>query len=123
MINGDYITIPGLVAGASLAAKQYTPVKLSSTAARTVLSATTTAHVVIGVLMNDPASGEEAEVATLGVVKCVAGTSTITRGLSLSCNSTGAVNVTAGKIFGIAIDAPTAVGDLIMVKLQGATGY
>src|SRR3990167_6640890 len=101
MISGEYTTIPGLVAGASLAAKQYTPVLLSSTAARTVLSCTTTTRTCIGIVMNDPASGEEAEVAVLGVVKAVAGTSTITRGLKLSANSTGVINVTAGRVFAI----------------------
>src|SRR5512145_140025 len=123
MISGEYITIPGLVAGASLAAKQYTPVLLSSTAARTVLSSTVTTRPTIGILMNDPASGEEAEVAVLGVVKAVAGTSTITRGLSLSANTTGVINVTAGKIFAVAIDAPSAKGDLIMIALLGNSIY
>jgi hypothetical protein len=123
MIYGEYVTIPGLVAGASLTAKQYTPVMLSSTAARTVLSHVATTRVCVGILMNDPASGEVAEVAALGVAKCVAGTATLTRGASLSSNSTGAVPATAGKIWGIAIDAAVTKGDLISVLLVGPSIY
>lgn len=122
-IHGEYVTLPGLKAGASLASKQYTPVKLSSTAADTVLSATTTAHIVVGIVMNNPASGDAAEVAALGVAKAIAGTSNLARGESLSCNSTGVVDVTAGKVFGVALEASSAIGDIVTVLLTGPRPY
>ena len=122
-MNGQYLSIPGMKAGASFASKQYTPVKLSSTAADTVLQATTTAMWAVGIIQNDPASGESAEVACLGISRAVAGTSTITRGTTLSYNSTGVVNVTAGKVFALALQAAGAVGDLIWVQIIGARPY
>ena len=66
-IEGPQITIPGLVAGASLTAKQYYFVKLS--AANTVIVCSATTDVPIGVLQNAPASGAAATVCVQGVTK------------------------------------------------------
>src|SRR3990167_8149536 len=115
-ISGDVIKIPGLVAGASLTAKQWTPVLMSSTASRTVLSCTVTTRNCIGILMNNPASGQEAEVAGLGLVKAVAGTATLLRGARLTCNSTGVIPTTTDNqfAFAVAVDAAATKGDLIL---------
>lgn len=124
-ISGQYLTIPGLVAGVDLSAWQFCPVKLSSTATRTVVKATATTDLMIGILMNDPTSGKEALVAGVGFVKAKAGTSTITRGARLSANSTGVIGSTTDNVksVGVAMDASAAVGDLIMVHVQGQTRY
>lgn len=121
-LSGDYITLPGLKASATLAAKQYTPVKLASTAGE-VISATATTDLIIGIVQNDPAAGEAAEVAALGVCKAVAGTSTITRGEALSANSTGVIDAVAGKVIGVALNAPSAKGNIISVLLTGLRPY
>ena len=121
-ISGEYISLPGLVANATLAAKQYTPVRLASTANQ-IITATATTDLIIGVVQNDPAAGEAAVVAALGVCKAVAGTSTITKGDSLSANSTGVIDVTAGNVIGVALTAPTAKGDIITVLLSGLRPY
>lgn len=124
-ISGDVLKIPGLVAGASLTTKQWTPVLISSTAARTVLSCTVTTRHTIGILMNNPASGQEAEVAGLGFVKAVAGTATLTRGARLSCNSTGVIPTTTDNMFAFAtaIDAAATKGDLILINITGPSRY
>ncbi len=121
-VFGEYISLPGLKATATLAAKQYTPVKLASTA-NEVVSATATTDLIIGIVQNDPAAGEAADVASLGVCKAVAGTSTITKGETLSANSTGVIDVTAGKVIGVALTAPAAAGNIITVLLTGLRPY
>lgn len=121
-VSGEYMTLPGLVATSSLAAKQYTPVKLASTAGQ-VIAATATTDLIIGILQNDPAAGEAAEVAALGIAKAVAGTSTVTKGAALSANSTGVIGAVAGKVIGIALEAPTAKGDIIQVLVTGLRVY
>jgi hypothetical protein len=115
---GDYVTIPGLLAGANLSASQYMPVKLASTAGE-VVRATATTDVIIGVLQNDPADGEAAEVAVLGVCKAYTGTSNVAIGEFLSANSTGCIDAAAGNLNGTFIDACTAKGDIIRVLLSG----
>jgi hypothetical protein len=124
-VFGEYTALPGVVAGASLTTKQFTPVLMSSTAARTVLSCTVTTRNVVGILMNNPASGEPADVAILGNVKAVAGTATLLRGARLTCNSTGVIPSTTDNqfVFAQAIDAAVAKGDLIMINVLGPSRY
>lgn len=66
--------MPGLAATGDLSAKQFYWVKMSSTAGKVkVVNATTDEP--IGILQNDPTSGDEAEVQYQGIAKVVAGTS------------------------------------------------
>jgi hypothetical protein len=119
---GAYTAIPGLYASASLATKQYTPVKLASTA-DAVIAATATTDIIIGILQNDPAAGEAADVASLGVCKAICGTATLTLGASISANSTGIVPATAGKVIGVALQPAVTKGDIIRVLLTGPRPY
>jgi len=115
---GSYTSIPGLLAGANLSAKQYCPVKLATTAGE-VVQATATTDVIIGILQNDPADGEPADVAVLGVAKAYMGTSNAAIGEFMSANSTGAIDAAAGNLNGVIIDTNTAKGDISRVLLTG----
>ena len=86
---GNYLALTGIIAGESLTAKQYLAVKLSTSADRQVLAITNAnAERPVGILQNDPASGEAADVAVTGVCKAIYG-GTVTRGDKLGCNNTG----------------------------------
>lgn len=115
---GEYIDIPGLLAGAALTAEQYQAVKLASTA-NEVVACTAVTDRPIGILQNDPADGEAAQILGLGVSLAVAATSTISAGDALAWNSTGVVTYTTA-IFARAIEAPAASGDRIKVLFIGA---
>lgn len=113
---GQVIHIPGLVAGADLSAKQYKAVKFASTAGE-VIAATAVGGANIGILLNDPADGEAAEIAGAGsIVPAVAATSTIAQGNYVAPNSTGLINTSVQK-FGIALEASGAAGDIITVQV------
>ena len=122
-IYGEYGTIPGLVATGDQSSNQYKVMAFGSTAG-TVKAATTAAtDTIIGVLQNDPADGEPAEVAAWGVCKALAAAS-VTAGAKLTCNSTGYVAATTtdkDEIIGIALAASSAAGDLIPVLLSRFT--
>jgi hypothetical protein len=75
-----------LVAGASLASDQYKFVKLDSSGQAVLCSGATDRP--IGVLQNNPASGEEAEVLVAGGTKVKAG-GTVSEGTILKTNATG----------------------------------
>jgi len=66
-VEGIQVRIPGLIAGADLSAKQFYAVKLS--AAFTVVACAATTDIPIGILQNDPTSGQEATVCCFGVTK------------------------------------------------------
>lgn len=125
--NQQYTTLAGLRAGADLSGSQFKLVKLASTAGQVVLAgtlnSTTGPSAVVGVLMNAPASGEEAEVAIEGVVKVIAGTSTIAVGdrIGSDSNSRASDAGTTDNVFyaGRALTAAGAVGDIITVLLNG----
>ena len=86
---GNYIPLPGVVAGESMTTWQFKGVKLSAAADRTVLKITNAnTERPIGILQNDPASGEAAEVAAWGVCKAMYG-DTVTRGQTLAFNNSG----------------------------------
>ena len=88
-MSSEYMALTGVVAGESLTGSQYRAVKLSTAADRTVLAITNAnAERPIGILQNDPASGEAADVAFIGVVKAEYG-GTVTRGDKLACNNSG----------------------------------
>ena len=109
-------------AAADLSAKQFYIVELTGTDQVNVANATT--DTPIGVLQNDPKSGEAATVRHIGVSKVVSdGSGTaIVIGDNLGTGATGlAVKKTANndKVIGIALDASTAAGAIIRVLMFG----
>lgn len=122
MRQGD--DIPGLVAAADLSSKQYHVMAFASTAGQ--VKTATAGDTFIGVLQNDPASGEAAHVKAIGVSLVVAGTGAITAGAALLANSTGQVaNTTTDNadIIGTALEASGASGDQILALLTGPSRY
>lgn len=111
-VYGDYGTLPGLLAGADLSSSQYYAVKLASTAGEVVV-ATATTDTQIGLIQNDPADGEAAEVAAWGVAIGKAGGS-ITAAQFVNALSTGTLQGTAGgasgteRVVGIALEAASS---------------
>ena len=127
--TSDYSTFPNVKANSTgLATKQFTWVKLASTAGIVVSSGvlnSTTALTLgpMGVLMNAPAGGEEAEVAYSGIVKVKVATSTIIVGDHIGANSTSLGSEMARTdniaFLGVALQASTAANDIISVLLNG----
>ena len=128
-VNSSYQTYVGLKANSTgLATKQFSFVKLASTAGQVVLTGvlnSTTALTLgpIGVLMNAPAGNEEAEVAYAGIVKVKVATSTILIGDHIGANSTSLGSEMARTdniaFFGVALQASSAANDIISVLLNG----
>lgn len=117
------LTLPGLTAGLTLAAKQYSVVKHGSTAG-TVVAVTATTDNAIGIVQNDPAAGEAAEVAAGGWAKALAGVADLAVGEYVGFDSTGRVVDTTTdnrKIIGQALQASTAIGDIVEVLLFGGS--
>ena len=116
---GRYETIPGLVATGDLSSSQYLVVKAASTAGAVKVATTAATDAVLGVLQNDPASGEAAEVAFSGICKVKAAAS-VTFGAPVTFNSTGYVKITTtdgDRIVGIALEASDTAGDIIRLVL------
>lgn len=117
-VHGEYWSIPGLLAGADLSAKQYYAVKFASTAGEVVVSAAgSNSHA--GLLQNDPADGEAADVAVLGIALGSAEGS-ISVGDHVTSNSTGQLQTTTtanDHLIGIALEAATTQNDIIYVAL------
>jgi len=118
--------LEGLLAGEDLSSGQYKVVKFASTAGEVVaVSATTDA--AIGIIQNDPGDGEAANVAGVGS-KCLAlaGTSDLAAGELVGYNTTGQVvdHTTDGRyIIGQALEASSAVGDIVEVQISGLNSY
>ena len=110
----DYNTIPGLLAGADLSSSQYSIVKAASTAGE-VVAATSSTSTILGVLMNEPADGEAAEVAYSGLVKVLM-TTNISAGERLGVNSSAyacSLGGTAGyTVLGVAVEASSTSGNI-----------
>ena len=122
-IYSDYKTIPGLVATGDLSSSQYLVVKASSTAGAVKVATTKATDLALGILQNDPASGEAAEVAYNGICKAI-GAASISFGSKLSFNSTGQVVATTtdkDEVVGIALAATSQAGDIIPVMLSRFT--
>jgi len=123
-VGGQYWTATnGLVATGSLAAYQYYVVKHGSTAGTVKVADTAATDTLVGILMNDPASGEAAEVAVLGVVRAAAEAS-VTAGAALTCSSTGRVKATTtdlNQVVGYALEASATAGDLINIVVARQT--
>lgn len=115
--------IPGfklgtLKASVDLSADQYHFAAISGTGTVGLCGAGATA---IGVIQNKPVSGDAVELDCDGVTKVVAGAA-ITPGTEarVMSDSTGraiTAATTGSKILGIALEAATAAGQLIAVKL------
>jgi len=115
----NYRTIPGLTAGADLTTAQFKVVKLASTAGQVVLAASSVLTQAF-VLMNNPNTGEAAEVACSGIVKVLCGTSNLAIGEALGVTTTSTVKDTATDnafVIGKALEASTAVGDIVTALL------
>jgi len=115
-VGGPYWTIPGVVASGSLASSQYKIVKFASTAGAVKVGSAATDN-AIGVLMNDPADGENANVACLGIVRCLAEAS-VTQGDDVACSTTGRAKTTTTEgdnTLGKALESSAAAGDYITV--------
>lgn len=120
--EGIYLT--GVVAGADLSAAQYYVVKLGSTA-NSVIKAAAATDSVVGILQNDPASGEEAVVGVIGVFKA-AGEASITKGDWVAASTTGRVKTTStgnDDVVGKALEATTTAGDIIPVLVGGPSNF
>ena len=107
------------VAGADLSAAQYKFVEMSS--AGTVTVCNTAGEGALGVLQNDPTSGQTATIAYEGVSKVVAGDTVAIAGKVSTDNAGRAIPATTGhKILGVAMSGG-AVGQIISVLLKPET--
>jgi hypothetical protein len=104
-----------LTAAADLSAKQYYFMKVDSNGKAAVCG---DGEKAIGVLQNDPASGQAATVGVDGVTKVVA-SAAITKGTAVASSSAGkaAAPGTSDVIVGIALTSSGADGDIISVLL------
>lgn len=111
-----------------LATKQFTWVKMASTAGQVVSCGvlnTTTALTLgpVGILMNAPGGNEEAEVAYDGIAKLKVSTSTIIIGDHIGINSTAlgseAARTDNTAFAAVAQQASSAANDIIQVLLNG----
>jgi hypothetical protein len=113
-----------------LATKQFTWVKMASTAGQVVsagVTNTTTALTLgpVGILMNAPAGGEEAEVAYDGIAKLKVATSTLIVGDHIGSNSTSlgtdAARTDNTSFLAVAMEPSGAANDIIRVLLNGGS--
>lgn len=120
--------IPGfklgtLKASADLSANQYHFASISGTGTVGLCGAGLEA---IGVIQNKPASGDVVELDCDGVTKVVAGAA-ITPGTEARVMSDGtgrAITATStNKVLGFALEAATAAGQIIAVKLRAAATF
>jgi len=121
--SGEYWSVPGVVATGDLSSYQYYVVKHGSTAGTCKVATTAATDTLMGILQNDPANGEAAEVACDGIVYALAETS-VTAGSAVTCSSTGRVKTTTtnlDQIIGFAMTASSAAGDKVVVHLSRGT--
>ena|SRR3990167_1028225 len=111
--------IPGLVAGSDLSSHQYKVIKFASTAGA-VVPVTASTNVALGILQNDPTSGQPALIAGPGdIAIAIAGQADLAAGELLGYNSTGQVDDTLNDKIAQALQASTAVGDYVQVLVLG----
>lgn len=112
-----------LVAGADLSAKQYYFVKINTSGEAVLCAAATDKP--IGVLQNDPASGEEAVITVVGGSKVVASAS-IDEGVLIGTASTGKADAkvpgtdTTEYVAGTVILASGADGEILTALINCA---
>jgi len=121
--GAQFISLPGLVASVAIA--QYSSVKLASTAGQ-VKICSAIADECIGIVQNDPAAGEPAEVAFLGLAKALVEAS-VAAGDFLGPSTTGRLYAVTGDnsaIVGYAVEGASATaGDIFAVALTGPARY
>jgi hypothetical protein len=120
----NYIALTGMTAAADLSSARYKAVKLASTVGQVKLTGSTT-DAAIGILQNNPKSGEACDIAVHGEAKAVMGAS-VTYGAWLNQNSTGQLKTTttANKtIVAIALETSTNAGEVRRVFLGGPNRY
>lgn len=120
---GKYWSVPGVVATGDLSSYQYYVVKHASTAGACKVATTAATDTLLGILQNDPTSGQAAEVAFLGIAKAAAEAS-VTAGSAVTCSSTGRVKTTTtdlDQIIGFAAAASSSAGDIIPVIVVRGT--
>jgi len=113
-----YFSIPGMLAGANLSSSQYKVVKFASTAGEVVLADTVLDQMNCGLLQNDPADGERADVAYSGIAFGICESTAIVFGNPVSTNTTGELQIVDGdeaKCIGHALKTSSAAGDIIPV--------
>ena len=117
------VTVP---AGADLSAKQFYCADIDNTGSAVVQ--TSAGGRVVGVIYNNPTSGQACALAVTGKVKVMAGAAIATIGSSVKVDATGRViAVSAGDVagdlaFGVTLQAASGAGSIIEVLLTlGAT--
>jgi hypothetical protein len=113
-----------LVAGADLSSKQYLFVKLNTSGQAVICDGATDSP--IGVLQNDPASGEEASVLVVGGTKLVAGAA-INPGVKIGTSATAKADAkvagtdTTEYTVGVVLLGSAADGDIITAVINCAS--
>ncbi|MDP2620865.1 MAG: capsid cement protein [Sulfuritalea sp.] len=118
---GEQLTIPGLSAAADLSGasggnKKYVVVRMAATTTVNICSEVLVAGALkspLGVLQNEPKSGEAAIVACLGLSKVRAG-GTVTAGSMIAHNSSGMVvdAVSGDVVCGRALETATTANEI-----------
>jgi len=120
----NYSVRATFVAGADLSTKQYTFVKLNSSGQ--VIAAAAATDIPIGVLQNNPTSGQEASVTIVGGTKIVASAAaTLGTALNFGTSSAGkaatlAVTDTTKYVLGVYLEAPAADGNIVAAVINCA---
>lgn len=119
---GEQLTVPGLSAAADLSGasggdKQYIVVRMAAATTVNICSEVLVSGALkgpLGVLQNEPKSGEAATVACLGMSK-IRGGGTVTAGAYIAHNSSGMVvdAVSGDVVCGRAFETATAANEII----------
>jgi len=118
-MSDQSIVFGNLAAAADAATWQYNFVRFNTTADQFTLATGASGPVAIGVLQDDPKSGEAGQIMVMGPtkVKCDATGTAIGVGDFISCGSTGMAVISAGSaVNGIALQA-VASGASILAKV------
>ena len=116
-----YLSIPGMLAGASFASAQWKVAKFASTAGEVVIADHPDDMMNCGLMQNDPADGESADVAYSGIAYGICESTAITFGNPVSSNTTGELQITPNDeaiVIGHALETSSAVGDVIKVLVN-----
>lgn len=115
--EGDLDVLVGISAAADLSAKQFCAVKMSGDLA--VAACSVAGERSVGILQNDPASGQSASVCHSGQCKAKLGATVASAGLPLQCDANGALIPAVSGKFVIALSMQAgASGDIADVLVQ-----
>lgn len=105
MAISDYAALPGIRASGNLASHQYHAVRFGASTAQKTVRVMTNANAQepIGILQDDPGSGEPATVAVYGICRAELG-GTVTFGQTLAVNNDGELIADAELTTGAASD-------------------